>query len=111
MTKLLLLMLALALALPAGVALADMHGDFDCGTDEEVTIKFFGDPVGNYPAAEDRVISAFNEVCPNITVERNDGAANVTDLIAFYLTAFEAESSDLDVIRVDVIWPGRWLST
>ena len=49
MRKLLLLMLALALALPAGVALADMHGDFDCGTDEEVTIKFFGDPVGSHP--------------------------------------------------------------
>ncbi len=106
MRKLILFFLVLALAMPAGLALADGH-EFDCGTDEEVTIKFFGDPVGNYPEAEDRIISSFNEVCPNITVERNDGAANVTDLIAFYLTAFEAESSDLDVIRVDVIWPGQ----
>ncbi len=106
MRKLLCLLLVVALAMTAGVALADGH-EFDCGTDEEVTIQYFGDPVGSHPEAEDKIIAAFSEVCPNITVERNESSTSVTDLIAFYLTAFEAESSDLDVIRVDVIWPGQ----
>lgn len=105
MRKILILLVILVLAIPATTAFA--QDEFDCGTDEEVTIKFFGDPVGSHPVGEDHIIERFNEVCPNITVERNEGAASVTDLIAFYLTAFEAESSDLDVIRVDVIWPGQ----
>ena len=105
MHKVILFLLALGLAIPTGMAFA--QDDFDCGTDEEVTINYFGDPVGSHPVAEEDTIARFNELCPNITVERNESSASVTDLIAFYLTAFEAESSDLDVIRVDVIWPGQ----
>ena len=99
--------LAIVLALSATMIGAQDDMMFDCLTDEEVTINFFGDPVGNYPEVDAQVIANFNELCPNITVELNQGAASVTDLLAFYLTAFEAESSDLDVIRVDVIWPGQ----
>lgn len=105
MHRIILFLLMASLAIPTGLAFA--QDDFDCGTDEEVTINYFGDPVGGHPMAEESSIARFNELCPNITVERNESSANVTDLIAFYLTAFEAESSDLDVIRVDVIWPGQ----
>ena len=58
------------------------------------------------PDAEKATIERFKEVCPNITVDRIDGDANVQNLLATYLTAFEAQSDDFDVIRVDVIWPG-----
>ncbi len=105
MRKIILFLLVFVIAIPTGMAFA--QDDFDCGTDEEVTINYFGDPVGSHPIAEENTIARFNELCPNITVERNESSASVTDLIAFYLTAFEAESSDLDVIRVDVIWPGQ----
>ena len=77
-----------------------------CGTDEEVTITYIGDPAGSHPAAEAATIERFKEVCPNITVDRIEGDANVQNLLATYLTAFEAQSDDFDVIRVDVIWPG-----
>ncbi|MCB9137086.1 MAG: ABC transporter substrate-binding protein [Caldilineaceae bacterium] len=80
-------------------------GSISCG-DEEVTITYIGDPAGSHPAAEAATIERFKEVCPNITVERIEGDANVQNLLAVYLTAFEAQSSDFDVIRVDVIWPG-----
>jgi trehalose/maltose transport system substrate-binding protein len=40
-------------------------------------------------------------------VDRIEGDANVQNLLALYLTAFEAQSADYDVIRVDVIWPGQ----
>lgn len=77
-----------------------------CGTTEEVTITYVGDPVGTAVDAELNTIARFKEVCPNITVNRLDSDAIVQNLLASYLTSFEAKSSDLDVIRVDVIWPG-----
>lgn len=77
-----------------------------CGTDEEVTITYVGDPAGKHPVAEAATIERFKALCPNITVNRIEGDANGQNLLASYLTAFEAQSSDLDVIRVDVIWPG-----
>lgn len=107
MRKLTLLTLVMLLALSATMTTAQDEMAFDCGTDEEVTINYFGDPVGSHPEAEQASIDRFMELCPNITVERNESSASVTDLLSFYLTAFEAESSDLDVIRVDVIWPGQ----
>ncbi len=109
MRKLLLLSLVSLLILSASALTTAQDDDmsFDCGTDEEVTINYFGDPVGSHPEAEAATIERFMELCPNITVELNTGAASVTDLLGFYLQAFEAESSDLDVIRVDVIWPGQ----
>lgn len=104
MRKLLLLMLMLLLALPTSMIAA--QDDFDCGTDEEVTITYVGDPAGTHPAAEEATIARFKEICPNITVNRLSGDAIGQNLLAAYLTAFEAQSSDFDVIRVDVIWPG-----
>jgi len=77
-----------------------------CGTDEEVTITYVGDPVGTAVDAEKNSIARFQELCPNITVNRLDSDAIVQNLLASYLTSFEAQSADLDVIRVDVIWPG-----
>jgi len=104
MRKLLALLLILTLALMvSGVA---AQSDFDCGTDEEVTVTFIGDPAGSHPEAEADTIERFMEICPNITVERVPGDANVQNLLGVYLTGFEQESADLDVLRVDVIWPG-----
>jgi trehalose/maltose transport system substrate-binding protein len=77
-----------------------------CGTTDEVTITYIGDPAGSHPAAEEATIERFKAICPNITVDRIPGSANVQELLATYSTAFEAESPDFDVIRVDVIWPG-----
>ena len=77
-----------------------------CGTDEEVTITYVGDPVGTAVDAEKNTIARFESLCPNIKVNRLDSDAIVQNLLASYLTSFEAQSGDLDVIRVDVIWPG-----
>jgi trehalose/maltose transport system substrate-binding protein len=104
MRKILIVMLILTMALSISGAAA--QSDFDCLTEEEVTITFIGDPAGSHPDAEADTIERFMELCPNITVERVPGDANVQNLLAVYLTGFEQESADLDVIRVDVIWPG-----
>lgn len=105
MRKHVLLLLVILLSLPfANIAAQD--DAVDCGTSEEVTITYVGDPAGNHPAAEAAAIERFMEACPNITVERIEGSANGQELLGTYLSAFEAQSSDFDVIRVDVIWPG-----
>jgi len=49
-----------------------------CGTDEEVTITYVGDPVDTAKEAELATIARFNEHCPNITVNRIDGEASTT---------------------------------
>ncbi len=104
MRKFFALLLILTLAL--GVSGVAAQSDFDCGTEDEVTITYIGDPAGSHPEAEAATIDRFMEVCPNITVERVPGDANVQNLLGVYLTAFEQESPDIDVLRVDVIWPG-----
>lgn len=100
------LTLILTLGLTAlATANADGH-EIDCITDEPATITYVGDPVGNLADTERETIAAFEEACPNITVERIDGPASTSDLLANYLTMFEAQSGDIDVMRVDVIQPG-----
>ncbi len=108
MRKLIVLLLVLAIAIPAlnTVAAQDSMG-FDCGTTENVAITYYGDPAGSHPAAEKATIAAFKELCPNINVLRIDGSANTTEVLATYLQQFEAQSGDVDVIRVDVIFPGQ----
>lgn len=107
MRKTLILLMVLVMALSAAaVSAQDEESSIDCGTEEEVTITYIGDPAGSHPEAEAATIERFQELCPNITVDRVPGDANVQNLLAVYLTNFEQESSDIDVLRVDVIWPG-----
>ncbi len=104
MTTAFRLFLTLALAF-AATAFAQ-SSEIDCVTDEPATITYVGDPVGNLGEIELQTIAAFEEACPHITVERVPGPANASDLLANYLTMLEAGSGDIDVMRVDVIWPG-----
>lgn len=106
MRKLLALLMILIMVVPA-LGVTAQGGEFDCGTDEEVAITYYGDPAGSHPEAEKAAIAAFKEVCPNITVLRIDGSSNTTEVLATYLQQFEAQSGDVDIIRVDVIFPGQ----
>jgi trehalose/maltose transport system substrate-binding protein len=96
--------LALTLALSA-LATAQ-NGTIDCITDETATITYLGDPVGNLPEIERQTVAAFHEACPNITVEIVPGPASASEVLANYLTMLEGQSGDIDVMRIDVIWPG-----
>ncbi len=106
MRKHVLLLLVLMMVLSMTVTVAQDASAVDCGTTEEVTITYVGDPAGLHPQAEAAAIERFMAACPNITVERIEGSANGQELLSTYLSAFEAQSGDFDVIRVDVIWPG-----
>ncbi len=101
-----LLLIVLLMVLPFSAVSGQDAAAVDCGTTDEVTITYVGDPAGGHPAAEAAAIERYMQACPNITVERIEGSANGQELLSTYLSAFEAQSGDFDVIRVDVIWPG-----
>jgi trehalose/maltose transport system substrate-binding protein len=107
MRKLIVLLLVLVMVMPAANAVAQDEMAFDCLTDDTVTITYYGDPAGGHPAAEAEIISRFSEVCPNITVARINGSPDTTEVLGLFLQMFEAESGDIDVIRVDVVYPGQ----
>ena len=106
MRRILVILAALVLMIPVSATIAQDTPTVNCGTTDTVTITYVGDPAGGYPAAEAAVIDTFQAACPNVTVQRIDGSANGQELLSTYLSAFEAQSGDFDVIRVDVIWPG-----
>lgn len=77
-----------------------------CGTDEEVTVNIIAGSVGQEGEIVAAQVDRFMEMCPNITVEVTARSDSATDTLSQYLQFFEAESGDVDVYQIDVIWPG-----
>jgi trehalose/maltose transport system substrate-binding protein len=48
----------------------------------------------------------YMEMNPGVTVEVLETGDLADDRLAFYLQLFEAQSPDVDVMQIDVIWPG-----
>ncbi|MBN1966987.1 MAG: ABC transporter substrate-binding protein [Anaerolineae bacterium] len=102
----LLLVLVIALsALPMTVGAQDDMG-INCFTDEEATVTVAAGAVGIELELAQEEAAAFMEACPNITVNVLETPDMVQDRLGFYLQLWEAESSDVDVFQIDVIWPG-----
>lgn len=78
----------------------------NCGTDEEVTVIVGTDTVGTQKTLMEEAYAEFQAACPNITIKPLDLPESATDRISLYLQFFEAQSSDIDVLLLDVIWPG-----
>ena len=72
--------------------------------DAEITI------VGAGPGAEaeftKQQIALFMEENPGIMVNFIEGPTSATDRYGLYLQTFQAQSPDIDVMQIDVIWPG-----
>ena len=90
---------------------ADADADADEGDGEEamadgdkVTVKWiFGGSASDSAAILE---STFEEQNPDIDVELIQGPESATDLLGTYLQTFEAQSDEIDVLNIDVIWPG-----
>jgi trehalose/maltose transport system substrate-binding protein len=80
--------------------------EINCGTEDEVTVVVGTDTVGTQAVLMAEAYEAFMEACPNVTIQPLDLPESATDRISLYLQFFEAQSSDIDVLLVDVIWPG-----
>jgi len=102
--------LALALVLSVVLALfpatAPAQEEVNCGTEDEVTITLIAGQVGQELEAVQNVANDFMAACPNITVNVTTRPTSSTDTLAQYQQFFDAQSSEIDVYQLDVIWPG-----
>jgi trehalose/maltose transport system substrate-binding protein len=66
--------------------------------------------VGPGPGAEFEMrkeqVGRWNAENPDIQVKLIEGPVSATDRFGLYLQAFQAQSSDIDIMQIDVIWPG-----
>lgn len=51
-------------------------------------------------------VEEWNAANPDIQVNVIPGPTSATDRYGLYLQTFQAQSSDIDVLEIDVIWPG-----
>lgn len=104
MKRALVLFLAVMLAVTSFSVVA-AQDDMAC-PEGEATIHVAAGAVG----AELEVVQAqaarYMEKCPNITVETVETPNEVQDRLALYQQIWEAQSSEIDLFQVDVIWPG-----
>jgi trehalose/maltose transport system substrate-binding protein len=102
------LVVVLAAALVPGIShsVAAQQAAVDCGTDQNVTINVTAGSVGNEHDTVVNLATEYMKACPNVTVNVVAHPASSTDILAQYQQFFEAQSADMDVYQIDVIWPG-----
>jgi trehalose/maltose transport system substrate-binding protein len=91
---------------PRNTQAQDGGTTINCGTDQEVTVVVGTDTVGTQKELMLEAYDEFMAACPNVTIKALDLPESATDRISLYLQFFEAQSSDIDVLLIDVIWPG-----
>ncbi|ASN04598.1 ABC transporter substrate-binding protein [Virgibacillus necropolis] len=84
----------------------DTSTEADEATDEEVTIVYARNV--DSTGAINLVIEAFEEKFPNINVEYREMPADSGQTHDQYVTAFSAQSTEIDVFNADVIWPAEF---
>jgi trehalose/maltose transport system substrate-binding protein len=95
-----------ALAAPTVLAQDDMlTGEGIVCPDGEAQITFAGGSVGAENEIARAAADVFEAACPNVVIDILDMPDSATDRLNLYLQFFEAESPDVDVMQVDVIWP------
>lgn len=80
--------------------------DVDADTDEKVTLVYARgvDTTG----ANEKLVAAFEKSHPNINVEFREMPSDTGQQHDQYVTAFSAQSSEIDVFDADVIWPAEF---
>ena len=110
-TKVFRILLALALTLmvlsaPAFAQEAPVAtGDGIVCPEGDADITFAGGDVGSEQEFAQRAADIFTSICPNVSIEILPMVDSATERLNLYLQFFEAQSSDVDVMQVDVIWP------
>jgi len=102
---LLLVLAILVVGSSLGVVAAQDATDIYC-PEGDATVRIFLGAVGDeFQMAQDGV-DRFNAVCSNITVELIETPDSTTDRLGLILQYAEAQSADVDIFQIDVIWPG-----
>lgn len=71
-----------------------------------VQLTFLGAGPGAEAEFTKTQIDAWNAANPDIQVQFVEGPASATDRYGLYLQTFQAQSTDIDAMMIDVIWPG-----
>lgn len=74
--------------------------------DAPVTINVLGSAVGQEQELTRASAQRYMDAHPNVTVKVLDLPDQVDDVLALYLQSFQAQSTEFDVLQIDVIWPG-----
>ncbi|RAK10506.1 carbohydrate ABC transporter substrate-binding protein (CUT1 family) [Halanaerobium saccharolyticum] len=98
MRKNLVLVIALVFVIAfSGIVLAQ---------EEEISLTVAGGAVGQEKELTEKAAEMYMEDNPNVTVEVLETPDLANDRLGLYLQFLEAESPEVDVYQVDVIWPG-----
>ena len=102
-----LALIAVALAAPTVFAQDEpvATGDSIVCPEGEAEITLAGGSVGSEREFAQRAADVFTDVCPNVTIDILEMPDSATERLNLYLQFFEAQSGDVDVMQVDVIWP------
>jgi trehalose/maltose transport system substrate-binding protein len=107
MRKISVLLLVLVLVLAAlPLTVSAQGGEVNCFTEDEANIVVAAGAVGIELDLAREAAAEFMTYCPNITVDVLETPDMVQDRLGLYLQLFEAQSADVDVFQIDVIWPG-----
>ncbi len=82
----------------------ELAGPAEC-PEGDATISVAGGSVGGELAQLESAAAAFTANCPNVTIEILQMPDSATERLNIYLQTWEAQSADIDVFQVDVIWP------
>lgn len=85
--------------------MADDDMDEEMADDEMITINVYANGE-NDRALSDWLESEYEAMHPNVDIVFVDAGRVVEDRLGVYLQIFEAQSAELDVAQIDVIWPG-----
>ncbi len=107
MRKIAALLLVIVMVLTAlPMTVSAQGGEVNCFTDEAANIVVAAGAVGIELELAQEAAAEFMEYCPNISVSVLETPDMVQDRLGLYLQLFEAQSADVDVFQIDVIWPG-----
>ena len=94
---------------PLGWSIPDaetLQSELQLSTDYAgVAFNWVGGADGPGTPYEQALVDRFNEIT-GAQATLVQGAESTTDRLQFYLQTFAAQSSDIDVAQIDVIWPG-----
>ena len=85
--------------------LAGVTGEGIVCPEGDAEVTFSNGAVGIEQEVNQAMADVFTGLCPNVTVEFVENPTSATDILNQYLQLWEAQSPDVDVFQVDVIWP------
>jgi len=106
--KLFTLMLVAAVAVLSFGAISAQDDEMmiECYDGGEATVTIAGGAVGSELELGQSQAEVYMEACPNVTIEFLEMPNSSTERLGLYQQFWDAQSSDVDLYQVDVIWAG-----